>query len=89
MLNYFIYGKKINRQQILGMIIAFAGILLTVNGRSILASIDPNYHFNSDFKNYKSDDPFTLLIVSLILLLFVVFWAYAILITKKNEHHIV
>lgn len=84
MLNYFIYGKVINKDQILGMIIAFIGILLTVNGRSILAYIDPDYHFSSDFKNYKSDDPFVLLIVACILLGFVVFWAYAILITKKN-----
>lgn len=89
MLNYFIYGKTINRHQITGMFVAFLGILLTVNGRSILALIDPEYHFSSDFKNYKSDDPFVLFVVASILLLFVVFWAYAILITKKNEHHIV
>lgn len=89
MLNYFIYGKVIVKQQIMGMVIAFCGILLTVNGRSILAFIDPDYHFTSDFKNYKSDDPFVQLVVACILLLFVVFWAYAILITKKNEHHIV
>jgi len=43
----------------------------------------------SEFKNYKSDDPFVMLAVAAILLLFVIFWAYAILITKKNEHHIV
>lgn len=89
MLNYFIYGKVIVKQQIMGMLVAFCGILLTVNGRSILALLDPDYTFSSDFKNYKSDDPFVLLVVACILLLFVVFWAYAILITKKNEHHIV
>lgn len=71
------------------MIIAFIGILLTVNGRSIMHFIDSDYQFVSDFKNYRSEDPMVMLLVSALLLLFVVFWAYAILITKKNEHHIV
>jgi hypothetical protein len=70
-------------------VIAFIGILLTVNGRSIMPYIDSNYVFQSDFKNYKSDNPLVLLGVSGILFILVVFWAYAILITKKNEHHIV
>lgn len=51
--------------------------------------IDSEYVFQSDFKNYKSDNPLVLLFVSGILFILVVFWAYAILITKKNEHHIV
>jgi hypothetical protein len=49
-----------------------------------MAMIDPNYKFISDFGNYRSEDPLVLLGVSAILMLFVVFWAYAILITKKN-----
>jgi hypothetical protein len=68
----------------MGMFIAFIGIILTVNGRSIMAIIDPNYKFVSEFSNYRSDDPLMLLIVSAILMLFVIFWAYGILITKKN-----
>jgi len=84
LLNLIIYKKTITRQQVLGMLIAFVGILLTVNGRSLMAMIDPNYKFISDFGNYRSEDPLVLLGVSAILMLFVVFWAYAILITKKN-----
>jgi hypothetical protein len=66
------------------MLIAFVGIILTVNGRSFMSMIDPNYKFTTDFSNYRSEDPLVLLAVSAILMLFVIFWAYAILITKKN-----
>ena len=65
------------------------GILLTVNGRSILAFLDPSFTFTSDFGNYKSDDPAVLFMVSLVLLLLVVFWGYGILITRLNQHHII
>ena len=51
--------------------------------------IDSDFVFQSDFKNYKSDNPLVLLAVSGLLFVLVVFWAYGILITKKNEHHIV
>lgn len=68
----------------IGIAVAFCGILLTVNGRSIMPYIDSDYVFQSDFKNYKSDNPAVLLGVSGVLFIMVVFWAYAILITKKN-----
>lgn len=88
-LNYLIYDKAINSIQALGILIAFAGILLTVNGRSLYQLFDPNYQFISDFKHYRSDDHMVMLFVSLVFFAMVVFWAYAILLTKKNEHHIV
>ena len=88
LLNFLLRGKKINQNQVIGMFVAFAGILLTVNGRTLWASMNPDFHFISDFKNYKSDDPFVMLVVSGLLLLFVGFWAYGIYITKKNQHHI-
>jgi hypothetical protein len=83
-LNYLLYNKKINQAQIGGIILAFMGILLAVNGKSIYHMINPDYVFTSDFKNYRSDNQAVKLAVSGILLVFVIFWAYAILITKKN-----
>jgi len=71
-----------------GMVVAFIGILVAVNGRAITSTIDPSFHFESNFKNYKSDDPFVLFMVSLILLLSVIAWGYGMLITRKNKHHI-
>jgi drug/metabolite transporter (DMT)-like permease len=42
-LNYFIYKVKINKEQMIGMAIAFGGILLAVNGKSIYHFINPDY----------------------------------------------
>lgn len=74
----------ISSEQVVGMLIAFTGIILTVNGRLFMSMIDPNYKFITDFSNYRSEDPVVLLVVSAILMLFTILWAYAILITKKN-----
>ena len=41
--DYYIYGNKISKIQFKGVIIAFLGVLLTVNGRLILYYIDPTY----------------------------------------------
>lgn len=88
-LNYFLNGVKINLKQFGGIIIAFVGIILTVNGKKIWSLIDPSFHFQSDFKNYKSNDPTVLLLVALVFFINMMFWAYAILLTKKNDSHIV
>lgn len=84
LLNLIIYKKMISSEQVVGMLIAFTGIILTVNGRLFMSMIDPNYKFITDFSNYRSEDPVVLLVVSAILMLFTILWAYAILITKKN-----
>jgi drug/metabolite transporter (DMT)-like permease len=46
-LNYFLNGVKINGKQLLGILVAFCGIILTVNGRRIWGLIDPSFHFQS------------------------------------------
>ena len=68
----------------IGIAFAFCGIFLTVDVSSLMSYIDSDYVFQSDFKNYRSDNPAVLLGVSGLLFIMVVFWAYAILITKKN-----
>jgi len=40
LLNFFIYKNRINNAQIGGMFIAFFGIILTVNGRSVMAFVE-------------------------------------------------
>lgn len=88
-LNYFLNGVKINLNQVKGILIAFIGIILTVNGKVIWSWMNPDYHFETDFKNYKTNDPTTLFLVALTFFVNMMFWAYAILLTKKNDSHIV
>jgi drug/metabolite transporter (DMT)-like permease len=42
-LNYFLNGVKINSKQLSGILVAFCGIVLTVNGRKIWGLIDPSF----------------------------------------------
>lgn len=42
-IDYYLNGVTINRNQIIGIIIGFTGIFLNINGEYIMKLIDPNY----------------------------------------------
>ena len=52
--DYYKNGVKINRKQIVGIILGLVGVILIVNGRIIIHFIDPSYSLDSEFENYKS-----------------------------------
>lgn len=41
--DYYIFGNKLSKEQIKGMIVALIGVILTINGRLILFFIDPSF----------------------------------------------
>ena len=53
-MDYYKNGVKINKKQIVGIILGLVGVILIVNGRIIIHFIDPSYSLDSEFKNYKS-----------------------------------
>lgn len=41
--DYYLYGNKISKEQVKGVVVGMIGVLLVVNGRLILYYIDPTY----------------------------------------------
>lgn len=50
--DYFMYGTPIHKEQMLGIIIGFLGVAVTVNGELILSMIDSGYTYQSKFQHY-------------------------------------
>lgn len=76
-------GVKINFKQTIGIALGFIGALLASNGQLITKYYDPTYEYYTKFQNYATNNPKIMTIFSLIFLTIMVFWAYAIVLTKK------
>lgn len=87
LINYFIYKVDATSNQIKAVLSALLGIILTVNGRYFYSLIDSNYHFQSKF-HYSSSSMSVFITVCLMVLLWMVFWAYGIVITAKHHSSI-
>ena len=72
-------------KQIFGIGLTVIGVILTANGRLISSCLDPNYVFDTKFSNYYTDDPMVIAIASLLFVLFLVIWGYAIYSTNKMK----
>lgn len=57
---------------------------MNANGRLISKLFDPDYEFNSTFENYKSTDTFIIALFSILQIVGMFAWAYAVLITKNT-----
>jgi drug/metabolite transporter (DMT)-like permease len=42
-LDYFIHGVQVNKKQLIGMVLGFLGVILTVNGDYLVDLFDPEY----------------------------------------------
>jgi drug/metabolite transporter (DMT)-like permease len=50
--DYLMYGTPIHKEQIMGIVVGFLGVAVTVNGELILSMIDPGYTYHSKFEHY-------------------------------------
>ena len=81
-IDYFKFGRTINRKQFTGIMVGVVGIVFAVNGQLITSYIDPSYEFHSEFANYKTDSVFVQFLVSICLILVNCGWSYAACTTK-------
>lgn len=90
-IDYLINKIEITKKQMYGAICAFVGVLLTVNGHILYQIIGEGEIKNSEFKHYRpeADLVSVQLLVSVILIVATLGWAYAIVIVKKvrNSTH--
>ena len=43
LLDHFINGVKLNRKQVVGVVVSFLGMILVINGKWLIHYVDPNY----------------------------------------------
>lgn len=48
-IDYYLNGITINRTQVIGIVVSFAGILININGDFLMTFIDPDFKINSSF----------------------------------------
>jgi len=86
-IDYFLHHIVITRRQLIGVICAFMGVLLTINGHVIYTLFDANDAHDSKFKYYRpeSENPLIQLAACLILTICTIGWAYAIVIVKQTK----
>jgi drug/metabolite transporter (DMT)-like permease len=87
-IDYVINKIVITRRQMVGAAIAFGGVLLTVNGHILYQLFGENELGKSEFKHYRPEAAYisVQLLVSAVLLLATVGWAYSIVIVKKIKN---
>lgn len=83
-LNYFLFGIHVTRNQKISIVAGIIGIILVINGRAIYSLLNSDYEFTSNF-NYTSSDLLVLGLVGVGVVLWSLVWAYGIIITGK--HH--
>lgn len=90
-IDYLINKIVITGKQMKGAIVAFLGVLLTVNGHIVYQFFGENDFNRSEFKHYRPDaaDISVQLFVCIVLVVATVGWAYSIVIVKqvKNSTH--
>jgi drug/metabolite transporter (DMT)-like permease len=87
-IDYLINRIVITRRQLVGGMVAFLGVLLTVNGHILYQLYGDNDIEKTEFKHYREDaaDVGVQLAASLVLILATVGWAFSIVIVKKVQH---
>lgn len=85
MLNYSLYHIKITANQGIAAVVAFLGILLTVNGRLLYQLIDHDHAFPTSFANYKSNGLGEQMLAASALVCWMVVWGYGVIITNKTK----
>lgn len=82
-IDYILNGVKINKHQLIGIIIALVGLFLTVNNIYLYKMINPDFTYETDFQNYLTDDPKLKNLCAFALFIDNLLWGYAIVLTKK------
>lgn len=83
--DYFMFGNKINWLQSVGILIGIIGSIIASNGRLLTKMIDPSYEYHTNFKNYITNDPFMISIFSFVFLGVVWMWGFGVVTTKKAQ----
>lgn len=83
--DYALNGIAIGKQQLLGMFIGLAGVLLTSNGKLIMSYVSPLYEEHSSYQNYLVTDPMMVSLFTLFYCLTTLLWAYATVLTKMAK----
>ncbi len=92
--DYFINGVRINSQQLKGIVFTFLGIVLTINGESIVSYWwdDLNLNDKTDFENYASKNSLEKTMMGVLFAFMALVWAYGTIVIKKivelNSLHI-
>ena len=84
LIDYFINGVQINRNQCIGIIIGIIGVLMTGNSKIILLYFDSSYKGDdiTEFKHYLTQDIRIITAFILFFIFYMFVWAYAVVITK-------
>jgi drug/metabolite transporter (DMT)-like permease len=80
--DYLMYGTPIHREQILGMLVGFVGVAVTVNGELILSMIDESYTNHSKFEHYLVESMGMKILFSSLYILASMLWAFGLVIQK-------
>jgi len=88
-MDYFINKVSITGRQLVAALIAFFGVLLTINGELIKNQLFGDSEFESDFNNYKTDSITIKILVGLGMVVLQTMQGYGLLLVKKlrNLHH--
>ena len=79
-----INGVKLNQMQVIWLLVAFIGVILTTNGNYLLLLFTGKRIDNSStFENYLSKDPKMTMIAYMVILVTMVGHAFGVVITKK------
>ena len=85
LVDFCMYGIRINMRQGVGIVVGFMGSLIAVNGNIITKMIDEDYQYHTKFQNYITDDAIIKGLFSLVFLGAMAVWALGIVITKKAQ----
>jgi drug/metabolite transporter (DMT)-like permease len=86
LLDYYLNGVTINRVQAVGIAVAFAGILLNINGDFLMSLLDPAFEITTTYQNYQVTDTKLKILFAFLALLSSLLWGYAIVLQKKIRH---
>ena len=85
LVNYLVNGIVTTKRQMIGVGLSALGLILVINGQFLYSLIDENYHFESDFTNYRTSNASVKIFVCVIYLVWIFFWSFALVFTKIQE----
>ena len=77
------YGTPIHKEQILGIVVGFLGVAVTVNGEVILSMMDAGYRPHTRFEHYMVESMGWKIIFSSLYILASMLWAFGLIIQKE------
>ena len=81
--DYFVFGIRLNRTQMFWLALAFAGVILVVNGKALMRLFAGDLPDAGHFDNYLGNGPWTVIALEVLLVLTTGLLGLGVVLTKK------